>query len=296
VSACNWVCVLGDPVGHSRSPAMQNAAFRALGLDWFYCAIEVSSERFDARVGQLRGQGFVGANVTVPHKVAALALADEVDATARAVGAANTLKLTSRGVKAWNTDVVGVTRALETAGLSSLTGLPTLLLGAGGSARAAAYALAAAGANPLWIWNRTPERATRLARDLRLVTDATGVQAVAAVGALAGAAKVVVNATTIGMGRSNVQNGPPSLKDYPLGDDALHEGQVVLDLAYRPGGTELINSALLHGAAAVDGFEVLVQQGAESFKIWTGLDPPLEAMRSSVSARVRGGQSRRTGS
>src|ERR1700681_2582467 len=166
--------VLGWPVAHSRSPAIHNAAFASLGMaDWRYQRLPVPGERFAETPRALRPSGFAGATVTIPHKQAALALADEASATARAIGAANTLSLDGDGtISAENTDAPGLIAALG----QSPRGMRVLILGAGGSARAAAWALREAGSQEVSVWNRTPERAVALARDL-------GVRAGAAPGA-----------------------------------------------------------------------------------------------------------------
>jgi shikimate dehydrogenase len=161
--------VLGFPVAHSRSPDMHNAAFGALGLDWHYVKLPVPPVLFTETVRALPGSGFRGANVTIPHKHAALELADERTPSAEAIGAANTLTfLDGGGIEAHNTDAPGFIAALG----EDARGLRALVLGAGGAGRAVAWALREAGAAEVAVWNRTPERAAALARDLG-VTHAT---------------------------------------------------------------------------------------------------------------------------
>ncbi|HEV2076213.1 MAG TPA: hypothetical protein VGR10_08225 [Thermoleophilaceae bacterium] len=154
--------VLGLPVAHSRSPAMHDRAFRELGLDWRYLRLPVPRERFRETARALPGSGYRGANVTVPHKVAALAVADQVGEAAQAIGAANTLTFEAEAIVADNTDAGGLLDALGT----SPEGVRALVLGAGGAGRAAAWALRTAGAAEVSIWNRTPDRAAEVARDL----------------------------------------------------------------------------------------------------------------------------------
>ena len=252
--------VLGWPVGHSRSPAMHRAAFAALGLtDLSYQLLPVPPEVFDETVRALPASGFVGANVTIPHKEAALALATEATPRARAIGAANTLSFADGAIRAENTDAPGLVNAIG----RDLRGATALVLGAGGSGRAAAYALREAGAARVAVWNRTAERAERLARDL-------GVVAVSA----AEPADVLVHCTSSGLdGRTS------QFKDLPFGADGVDVWPIVVDLVYRPGGTPLIAAARAAGCAAVDGLEILVHQGALSFEAWTGLEAPLDAMR-----------------
>lgn len=257
--------VLGWPVAHSRSPAMQAAAFAALGLDDLrYQRLPVPPALFAETVRALPGAGFVGANVTVPHKEAALALADEATGAARAIGAANTLTFDpERGILADNTDAPGLVDALADLG-EPPAGRTALVLGAGGSARAAAWALREAGAD-VAVWNRTAERAARLAAEL-------GVRAIDA----PAPADLVVNCTTVGLHDAAAT---------PIGPAALDGHRVVVDLVYRDGGTALVNAARDRGLATVDGLEILVRQGARSLAIWTGraIDAAvLDAMRAAV--------------
>jgi shikimate dehydrogenase len=259
--------VLGWPVAHSRSPAMQNAALAELGLhDWHYQQLPVPPELFADTTRALGQSGFVGANVTIPHKQAALALADSASAAARAIGAANTLTFAEDGaIAAENTDAPGLIAALE----ESPRGASALVLGAGGSARAAVWALAQAGAARVMIHNRTHERAERLAREL-------GGEAVAA----PRPADLLVNCTSVGLQPERGELERLGLSEARLGDFAL-----VVDLVYREGEpTELLSAAREHGARTVDGLEILVAQGALSFELWTGRAAPLQVMREAARA------------
>jgi shikimate dehydrogenase len=256
--------VLGWPVAHSRSPAMHNAALRAVGLsDWRYQRLPIAPELLLETVRALPGVGFAGANVTIPHKQAALALADEATDTARAIGAANTLSFAPGGaVTADNTDAPGLLAAL-----GDLRPGSALILGAGGSARAAAHALAQAG-TAVAVWNRTPERARALAADL-------GVQAVAA----PVPADVLVNCTSVGLTDPSI-----TFKKLPLKADSVGEYACVVDLVYRAGGTVLAQEARRRGSEVIDGLEILVQQGALSFEGWTGRAAPVQVMREAARA------------
>jgi shikimate dehydrogenase len=247
---------------------MHTAALAELGLadEWSYAAIEVAPEDFDDRVRAMPGEAFVGVNVTVPHKLAALALADEASEAARAIGAANTLIFADGRIAAENTDATGLLAALP----ESPAGARALVLGAGGSARAVVWALVDAGAE-VTIWNRTAERAQILAGELG---------AAAAEGVDVGDFDLLVNATTVGMGAST--QASTDLKSLPIAADALGERHQLVDLAYGAVETELVRAARARGAHVVDGLEVLVRQGAASLRIWTGLDPPIEVMRRAV--------------
>ena len=248
--------VLGFPVGHSRSPAMMNAAFAELGLDWRYVKLPVPPERFAETVRALPASGYRGANVTIPHKVAAHHLADELSDAARAIGAANTLVFAADGrILADDTDAGGLLDALGEP-------VPTsaLVLGAGGAGRAAAWALTRAGAD-VSVWNRTAERARRLAEEM-------GVR----YAARPEPAELLVNATSVGL------RSQDRLEDLPLVDAAI-----VVDLVYGAEPTPLSRWAATRGARVVDGLEVLVRQGARSLERWTGRKAPLDTMRAAAS-------------
>jgi len=240
---------------------MHEAAFRALGLrDWRYQRLPVPPDLLPETLHALPGSGFVGANVTVPHKEIALALSDDATPTAAAVGAANTLTFGPGGaIAADNTDVGGLLAALP----AEIEGRRALVLGAGGSARAAVFALVQAGASEVSVLNRTRRRARELAEAL----DARAVDA-------AEQADLLVNCTSVGL------DDPDAA---PVDLALLGEVGAVIDLVYREGGTRLVREARARGLPCTDGLEVLVQQGALSFEIWTGERAPVEAMRAAVT-------------
>lgn len=231
--------------------------------DWTYQRIPLAPELFTPTVRSLGAAGFHGANVTIPHKQAALTLADLATERARAIGAANTLTFRPDGtIEADNTDAPGLIAALG----RWPKGMSALVLGAGGSARAAVWALLNAGAGPVSVWNRTPERAEQLARRL-------GARAVCS----PEPADLLVNCTSVGLdGSANVA---AALNLLGLTADQIGEYPHVVDLVYSPHGTALLSAARAAGAHAVDGLEVLVAQGALSFELWTGRRAPLQAMR-----------------
>jgi len=243
--------VLGWPVGHSRSPAMMRAA----GLE-LYQRLPVAPAVFADTVRALGAAGFRGANVTIPHKEAALALATTASDAAREIGAANTLSFGEDGsIAAENTDAPGLMAALGRVPASAL------VLGAGGSARAVIWALRSAGTD-VSVWNRTPERARGLGA--RVVFSAV-------------AAEVLVNCTSVGLATASA-----TFKDLPLDADLLGEYATVVDLVYRAGGTALLAEAERRGVSIIDGVEILVHQGALSFSIWSGRPAPLHAMRAAA--------------
>ena len=246
---------------------MHNAALRAIGLsDWRYQLLPVGPELFEATVRALPGAGFRGANVTIPHKEAALRLADAPSPRARAIGAANTLVFEESGaIRADNTDAPALIEALPV----PPRGRTALVLGAGGSARAVVWALLDAGAAEVMIWNRTPDRARRLAAELgaRLVASAEP-------------ADVLVNCTSIGL-----DDERETFKHLPLRADCLNNYLCVVDLVYRARETQLIAAARAASVPAVEGIQILVGQGALSFEQFTGAHAPVDVMRAAVRAR-----------
>jgi shikimate dehydrogenase len=272
------LAVLGHPVSHSRSPAMQNAALEARGLggEWSYEAIDVEPAEFAARARALPEQGFVGVNVTIPHKGAALALADEASDAASEIGAANTLSFRGGRIRADNTDATGLLAALP----GPFEAQNALVLGAGGSGRAAVWALAEQGIS-VSVWNRTSEHADELVRDLARVgsrTPAEGrLKPVTAEQIRADGYELIVNCTAVGMGDED------PFEHLPLDPERLGSVSVLIDMVYAGSQSRLVREARDRGVTAVDGLEVLVRQGADSFRIWTGMDPPLEVMRDAAS-------------
>lgn len=259
------LAVLGHPVAHSRSPAMQGAALAELGLagEWSYEAIDLAPDELEPRVRTMEGEGFVGANVTVPHKGAALALADTLSETAREIGAANTLSFAAGEIRADNTDAQGLLDALP----ASPAGKAALVLGAGGAARAVVWALVREGAE-VDVWNRTALRADHLCREL-------GGEPVGAPDAAG--YELIVNTTAAGL------RGEDPFAELPLTRGGFGAGQTVVDLVYGERPSPVLRDAEAAGATAVDGIEVLVHQGALSLRIWTGREPSLDTMR--VAAR-----------
>jgi shikimate dehydrogenase len=282
--------VLGFPVGHSRSPAMHNEAFAELGLDWQYEAIEVEPERFEAVVRELAQKGFAGVNVTVPHKLAAFEVADSSSEVARVVGAANTLSFEEGKVAADNTDAEGFLRAVRERAPGAPEGRHALVLGAGGAARAVVYALLEGGAARVDVWNRHPERALTLVEELG--RHARQGQLGTVPEPPSGGVDLLVNATSVGMPDSKHSGSKTdAFKLLHISADNWGDVQLVVDLVYLDEGTALINQAENRGISHVDGFEILVHQGAASFEIWTGHRAPLEAMRRGARRQTSYGDS-----
>lgn len=260
--------VAGYPVAHSLSPQMHEAAYRELAIEARYQRLPIPPELFEETVRALPGSGFSGINVTIPHKEAAAQLASVRTPAVDAIGAANTLTFVDGEIHAENTDAPGLISALG----SSVEGKRALVLGAGGTARAAVWALAGAGAQ-VEIFNRTLERAALLASEF-------GVSHAAGTGGGA-SFDLIVNTTSVGMEEG--VDGEQVARDLGLNFDMIDPEARVIDFVYRSGGSPLANAARERGLDVVDGRELLVRQGALSFELWLGLGAPLDAMRAAIA-------------
>jgi shikimate dehydrogenase len=279
------VGVIGWPIAHSLSPAMHNAAFEALGLNWRYVALPVRPGRVRQAIDGLEALGLRGANVTVPHKEAVIPYLDVVPERVARFGAVNTI-ICERGgngqgrLRGENTDVQGFVHALREGGFDPQR-RRVLVVGAGGGARGVVYGLCGAGAAEVVVLNRTPARAERLVADLSAHAGGTQIESGAltpsALAARAGEADLMVNTTTVGMW--------PHVDASIWPDDrALPAHLAVCDLVYRPLRTRLLRQASEAGALTVDGLGMLVAQGALSFEMWTGQWPPEDLMRAACEA------------
>jgi shikimate dehydrogenase len=263
--------VIGDPVAHSLSPAMHNAAYAAVGLDAVYVALPVEPARLPEALRGAHALGVRGLNVTVPHKQGAAAACATLDRIAGEVGAVNVLRRTEAGWEGFNTDAPACLSLLAGAGVAP--GARALLVGAGGAARAAAWALVRAGAE-VRIAARRTEAAAELADALRsALGDAARAETVEweDVEEESGKADVVANGTSIGLAGHDGRLPPLRLR----------AGQVVLDFVY--GETELVRTAAAAGARLVTGEQILVRQGALAFTLWTGRPAPEATMAAAIS-------------
>jgi shikimate dehydrogenase len=256
------VVLIGHGIGYSASPAMHAAAFAAAGLDWSYELLDVPAERLPEAVAEVRAS-CIGANVTIPHKVPVGRLLDDLDDGARAAGAVNTIRRDGERLIGSNTDVAGILAALGAVGVEA-TGARAVVLGAGGSARAAAAALAGA---RITVVARRPEAASDLPGTVVDWRDEPSW------GALVRHADLLVNATPLGR-----------REEMPVRPACLPPRGAVIDLVYVAGGTPLVRRARRLGLRCVDGWDVLVAQGAAAFQTWTGRPAPVEAMRTALGA------------
>jgi shikimate dehydrogenase len=268
--------VIGHPIGHTLSPRMHNAAFAASGLDYVYVPMDVRPEDLPVAVAGLRALNFRGFNVTMPHKETVLPLLDELDEAARVSGAVNTVTTEEHLLRGTNTDGSGFVEACGESGVS-FAGARVLLVGAGGAAAAIAVSVLDEGASELRILNRSRWRAEKLHKRLQQAYPESGIS-VHDAGEPEGAAleaDVIVNATYLGM----KDDDPP-----PVPDDCLETNTVVCDAVYRPGGeTRFVRLARERGLRTVSGGRMLLYQGVQAQRIWTGREPDVRAMSGALS-------------
>jgi shikimate dehydrogenase len=273
ISGKTRVCgVIGDPIEHSLSPTIHNAAFRHLKLDFVFLAFHVKAIDLEKAINGMRGLAIHGLNVTMPHKSAVIGFLDEMDSAVKFLGSANTILNRNGKLSGFSTDGVGALKALRENGVS-LSGNKVLLLGAGGAARAIAFALAPE-VGELTILNRSAEKAEKLAENLNKMSNRKVVGSVLSSDAIAENLRdsdILVNATSAGM--------KPNLNRSLVKSELLKSDLVVMDIVYNPVETKLAKDAKAAGAKVISGVEMLVYQGAASYEIWTRRSAPIEVMR-----------------
>ena len=269
--------ILGYPLGHSISPYFQNAAFTNLGIEATYEAWPVDAAELPERIQDLRESDFLGANVTIPYKELVMPLLDEIDDWALKIGSVNTIVNQAGLLIGYNTDTVGFLRAISEYGNYEPSGQDVLLIGAGGAARAAAYALMEARVNTLWIANRTYDRARRLADEFLEMGE------VKPIGLddpefskSAASASLIVNSTSLGMKHTSEAH------INPLEGFSIESSTLVNDMVYNPLHTPMLINAENRGARTLSGLPMLVLQGAASFELWTGKGAPVDVMFSAA--------------
>ena len=270
------VGIIGDPIKHSRSPQIHNAAIAALGLDYVYVPFHVQSDNLGAAIEGFKAINVVGINVTIPHKQSVIPYLDEISREATLIGAVNTLIFKDGAIIGENTDAPGFLQAMQEDGLDVPQGGTAVVIGAGGSARAVVVALALAGVQTICITNRTVSRAVALARDL---SEKTGVK-IYGIGLdgselpnAVGASQLIVNTASVSMDVSH-----PLL----INPEWLEPQSIVYDIVYTPPETRLLQAAAEKGCATIGGLGMLVHQGAIAFEKWTGVNPPVETMRQAL--------------
>lgn len=262
-------CIIGDPIDHSLSPAIHNAAFTTLGLNCSYIAFKVQEGQLKNSMDSLRAINIGGFNVTMPHKVTVLNYVDGSDKIVEMVGAANTVNNEGGKFHAYNTDVVGFIEPLRQRKID-LNGFEVLILGAGGAARAVAVALSQEkGVSKINIFNRDIDRSTNLAN----IINKSGIEASIIsqndVQKIAFRSNLIINTTPLGM-----KNEQSLIKTSSISKESI-----VYDIVYKPIETKLLENAKTAGAQVIYGYEMLLEQAIASFKIWFRIDPPIESMK-----------------
>ena len=280
----NILGVIGDPIEHTFSPAMQNAGLQSLGLNYVYLPFHVKGNRLSDAIGGAKGLGIKGLNVTIPHKSNVIPFLDDIDPIARMIGAVNTIKFDYGDgevfTKGFNTDAYGCLRAIEEK--TSIKDKKVTILGAGGASRAIAFQMACSGIDELSILNRNYEKAKSLKEELRSNLnkqeyDFNNVNAyeIDDLKRVLDSSDILIDTTPIGM--------YPNVNDKPIASaDMLHEELVVNDIVYTPMETSLIKEALKANAEVVYGYKMLLYQAIRSFEIWLGRDAPVDVMEKAL--------------
>ncbi len=271
INTVKTYCIIGDPVDHSLSPAMHNAAFKTLNLNCTYIAFRVKEDELEAAIQSLRSTKIAGFNVTMPHKIAVMKFLDELDETCYKINAVNTVNNENGRFKGYNTDMDGFIQPLKRRKIS-LAGKTILLMGAGGAARAVLTALASEHVGMVIIANRNIARARDVAEHAEKLNLNCELISLDDAPKVASKADLIVNATPIGMARE------PSM----IKSEDISEHSIVYDLVYRPMETGLIQNAKEAGATVVYGYEMLVEQGAKAFEIWKKMEAPREVMKKTL--------------
>ncbi len=266
----NIVGLIGHPVEHSFSPPMHNVAFKALDMDYAYVAFDVDPSNLKSAIDGAKSLNVKGFNVTIPHKIEVMDCLDEIDEVAGLIGAVNTIDF--KNMKGYNTDGIGAVRAIEE--VTSINNKNVVVAGAGGASRAISFYIAKYGAKSLTILNRNVEKAQKLAGDINLISNVEA-DSISEIGNYLPDADILINTTPVGM--------HPHIDDEPIAcADDMHEDLVVFDAVYNPNETVLLKEAIKAGAKPVYGIKMLLYQGAESFKIWTGQNPPIDVMEDAL--------------
>lgn len=262
-------CIIGDPIDHSLSPAIHNAAFNALGLNCSYIAFRVQEDQLKNSLDSLRAIKIGGFNVTMPHKVKVLDYVDYQDKTVQLVGAANTVNNEDGKFCAYNTDVIGFIKPLHSRKID-FNGFEILVLGAGGAARAVVVALSGEkGITNINIFNRNTDRSTELSNIVKKLGLEATIISNDDIQNIASKSNLIINTTPLGM-----NNEKSLIKSTSIKKDAI-----VYDIVYKPIITNLVENARTAGAEVVYGYEMLLEQATASFNIWLQMDPPIESMK-----------------
>jgi shikimate dehydrogenase len=282
-ASTRFCAVLGHPIKHSASPAMQNAGIAALGLNWRYLAFDVHPEELRSAIEGAKQMGFVGLNLTVPHKLLAVDMVDALDVSAKIWGAVNTIRFEADATgkvlaRGFNTDANAIVRSLQEDLGIKLQGARVLLLGAGGAGRTAALKLATEGVSELFLVNRTRAKAEQIAMEIR--KQFPGVLAL--MDYPKAEIDLVLNATSLGLKAEDAL--PFNERSF-----ALKQAKAAYDMIYRPAETPFLKAAKAAGCRTANGLGMLLYQGAKALEIWSGKSAPIREMRAALEANVYGG-------
>ncbi len=261
--------IIGDPVSHSLSPVMHNLAFRERNIKAVYGAFRVDSSELAKAVEGIRALNIKGLSVTIPHKEKIMEYLDEIDETAREIGAVNTILNQDGILKGYNTDWIGVLKAFEKNGVN-LKDKRVVVVGAGGASKAVIYALIKGGAKEIFVYNRTFERAKELQKKFGIIAKPWE-ELKNAVG------EVIVQTTSVGL----------KSWDTPVEEEIISRFKVAMDIVYLPLKTRFLSIAEKCGLKIIDGLQMLLYQGVEQFKLWTGIEPPVELMEKAIYEEVK---------
>ncbi len=273
ISGRTRICgVIGDPIEHTMSPVMHNAAFKNMGVDYVYLAFRVRKEELGRAIEGMRALNIRGLNVTIPHKVAVIPFLDELDHLADKIGAVNTIVNDNGVLRGYNTDATGFLRALVERGIEP-EGESVVILGAGGASRAISFILAERGSSLVILnrtWNRAKICTDKISEIFQREATAMKLNRENLAAALS-KADILVNATSVGMS--------PNINETPIASDLLRPNLVVCEIVYKPSKTRVQREAEVAGATVISGLDMLVWQGALAFEKWTGLKAPVELMK-----------------
>ena len=267
--------VIGDPIDHSLSPNIHNAAFRQLGLDHTYIAYKIPAGELSAGIGALKEIKIAGFNVTIPHKIEMMKFLDEMDTTSKVIGAVNTVVNDDGKLKGYNTDMIGFLDPIKKRNLT-IKGSQVMLLGAGGAARAIMTAMVKEKASKITIVNRTMENANKLAEFAKKIGGNIEIVSLQEANKLISDHKFIINSTSIGM-----DNEPSHIST-----ENMNENSIVYDIVYQPMNTDLIKKSKEKGATIIYGYEMLLSQAACSFEIWHKTEAPYDVMKKALLGGV----------
>ena len=277
----NVVGLIGNPVSHSFSPSMHNEAFKKLELDYVYAAFDVESQNLENAIKGARALNIKGLNVTIPHKINVMPYLDELDEIAELIGAVNTIDF--KNMKGYNTDGIGAIKAIEE--VTSIENKNVVIAGAGGASRAISFYIAKNNPESIKILNRNLEKATMLSEDVLKagLTDNVKSDSISNIKDYMDDCDILINTTPVGM--------HPNVCDTPIvTSKSIHKDMVVFDAVYNPNTTGLLKETIKAGAKPVYGLKMLLYQGAESFKIWTGHEAPVDVMEKTLKKTLNLGE------